>query len=123
MARRDRGTDGVHFEHVTDQSCRDPERHRHCKGRWRGVVSGYDSQGHRTQRKVSGRTKTDVLDALKEVHREMDAGVRIPATYTVEQLMLEWLVTLNGKSEKTRRTHGQKRSTRLTLWARSSSKI
>ena len=64
MARRDRGTDGVHFEHVTDQSCRDPERHRHCKGRWRGVVSGYDSQGHRTQRKVSGRTKTDVLDAL-----------------------------------------------------------
>lgn len=103
MARRDRGTDGVHFEHVTDQSCRDPERHRHCKGRWRGVVSGYDSQGHRTQRKVSGRTKTDVLDALKEVHREMDAGVRTPATYTVEQLMLEWLVTLNGKSEKTQK--------------------
>ena len=103
MARRDRGTDGVHFEHVTGQPCRDADRHRHCKGRWRGVVSGYDSQGHRTQRKVSGRTKTDVLDALKEVHREMDAGVRTPATYTVEQLMLEWLVSLNGKSEKTQK--------------------
>jgi integrase len=104
MSRRDRGSDGVHFEHATGSPCRDRDRHRHCQGRWRGVVTAsYDAQGRQIRHKVSGRSKTDVLDALKVLHRELDAGVRTPATYTVEQLMQDWLATLKDKSEKTQK--------------------
>ena len=69
MTRRDRGSDGVHFEHATGQPCCDPDRHRHCRGRWRGVITTgqTDPQGRPIRPKVSGRTKTDVLDALEGV--------------------------------------------------------
>ena len=36
-SRRGWGEDGIFFEH--DAPCSDPDRHRHCEGRWRGVVS------------------------------------------------------------------------------------
>jgi hypothetical protein len=104
MGRRDRGSDGVHFEHATGHSCSDPDRHRHCRGRWRGVVTaGYNAQGRQIRYKVSRRSKTEVLDALKELHKELDAGVRTPATYTVDQVMLDWLAALTDKSAKTQK--------------------
>ena len=31
------GEDSIYFDHSGE--CRDPETHRHCPGRWRGVVS------------------------------------------------------------------------------------
>ena len=35
--RRGWGEDSIYFDHSGE--CRDPETHRHCPGRWRGVVS------------------------------------------------------------------------------------
>src|SRR5438132_1645639 len=40
--RRRRGEDGISFEHRGP--CRDPHRHRHCPGLWRGELTlGYSS--------------------------------------------------------------------------------
>lgn len=104
MSRRDRGSDGVYFDHAPGTECKDTDRHRHCSGRWRGAVSlGFGPDGKRVRRKVSGQTKTEALDALKELHKELDAGVRTPATYTVGQLMHDWLATLADKSTKTQK--------------------
>jgi hypothetical protein len=50
--RRRRGEDGISFEHRGP--CRDPHRHRHCPGLWRGEITvGYTGDGTRTRRKVS----------------------------------------------------------------------
>src|SRR5258708_244086 len=43
-ARRGWHQDAIYFDH--DAPCQDSERHRHCKGRWRGSVSlGYSPDG------------------------------------------------------------------------------
>ena len=66
-ARRGWREDGIFFEH--DAPCRDSDRHRHCEGRWRGLISlGFGADGKRIRRKVSGKTKTIVQDRLKELH-------------------------------------------------------
>jgi hypothetical protein len=73
--RRRRGEDGISFEHRG--RCRDPERHRHCPGLWRGEFTlGYSDDGQRTRRKVSGKTKTAVVDKLRQLHHELDKGHR-----------------------------------------------
>jgi hypothetical protein len=38
--RRRRGEDGISFEH--HGPCRDPQRHRHCPGLWRGEITVAD---------------------------------------------------------------------------------
>ena len=80
--RRGWGEDSIYFDHSGD--CRDPETHRHCPGRWRGVVSlkpGPD--GQRRRKKVSGKTKTEVRAKLAELHDELNDGVVTNAGYTV----------------------------------------
>ena len=104
-ARRRRGEDGISFEH-RGGPCRDPERHRHCPGLWRGEVTlGYTEDGKRDRRKVSGQTKAAVLDKLRELHKDLDKGI-IPkagyAHYTVRQAAEDWLANgLDGRSAKT----------------------
>ena len=76
MARRGYGEDGIYFDHRGD--CRDPAHHRSCPGRWRGAVSlGYGPDGKRARKKVSGKTRTEVKDKLKDLHTDLDAGVRL----------------------------------------------
>ncbi|MDX6340751.1 MAG: hypothetical protein QOH87_889, partial [Trebonia sp.] len=61
--RRGYGEDGIYFDHRGD--CRDSAHHKTCAGRWRGVVSlGFNTDGNRVRRKVSGKTKAEVRDAL-----------------------------------------------------------
>jgi integrase len=102
--RRRRGEDGISFEHRGP--CRDPERHRHCPGLWRGEFTlAYTEDGKRTRRKASGRTKAAVLDKLRELHHELDKGI-VPKTgyanYTVRQAAEDWLANgLDGRSAKT----------------------
>jgi integrase len=102
--RRRRGEDGISFEHRGP--CRDPERHRHCPGLWRGEVTlGYTEEGKRSRRKVSGATKAAVVDKLRELHRDLDQGI-VPKTgyanYTVRQAAGDWLANgLDGRSAKT----------------------
>jgi len=103
-ARRRRGEDGISFEHRGP--CRDPERHRHCRGLWRGEITlGYTGDGKRARRKVSGKTKAAVVDKLRELHTDLRQGV-VPKTgyanYTVRQAADEWLAHgLDGRSAKT----------------------
>ena len=52
----------------------DSRYQRHCRGRWRGVLGkGFGSDGRRRGYKVSGRTKQDVIEAMKK-SEELDAG-------------------------------------------------
>jgi hypothetical protein len=75
LARRGYGDDGIYFDHVGE--CRHPAQHRSCAGRWRGVVSlEFAGHGKRVRKKVSGKTKTEVKDKLRQLHSELDAGVR-----------------------------------------------
>ena len=100
-SRRGWGQDGIFFEH--DAPCRDSDRHRHCQGRWRGVISlGFGADGKRVRRKVSGKTKAVVLDRLKALHSDLETGVRASPNYTVRRAAEDWLKDgLNGRSAKT----------------------
>jgi hypothetical protein len=99
--RRGCGEDSIYFDH--SRECRDPETHRHCPGRWRGVVSlkpGPD--GQRRRKKVSGKNKTEVRAKLAELHDELDDGVVTNAAYTVAQAIEDWLADgLAGRAPKT----------------------
>jgi len=99
--RRRRGEDGISFEHRGP--CRDPQRHRHCPGLWRGEITlGYTGDGKRTRRKVSGTTKAAVIDKLRDLHNELDKGITRKAHYTVRQAAEDWLAHgLDGRSPKT----------------------
>jgi len=99
--RRGYGEDGIYFDHRGD--CRDSDHHKTCTGRWRGVVSlGFDVDGKRIRRKVSGPTKAEVKDKLKALHSELDAGIRTTAAYTVAKAAADWLYEgLPGRSAKT----------------------
>ena len=100
-SRRGWREDGVFFEH--NSPCRDSDRHRHCDGRWRGVISlGYDADGRRIRRKVSGKTKAIVQDRLKALHGDVETGVRAQPNYTVRRAADDWLAQgLHGRSPKT----------------------
>ena len=102
--RRRRGEDGISFEHRG--SCRDPHRHRHCPGLWRGeITTGYTGDGKRTRRKVSGTTKAAVVDKLRDLRTQLDKGVTPKAGYahcTVRQAAGDWLAHgPDGRSPKT----------------------
>src|ERR1700750_1533874 len=87
--RRGFGEDGIYFYHRGD--CQDIAHHKPCAGRWRGVVSlGYAADGKRIRKKVSGQTRTEVKDKLKDLHSELDAGVRTVQGYTVEMAVTDW---------------------------------
>jgi integrase len=100
-ARRGWHEDAIYFDH--DAPCRDSERHRHCKGRWRGSVSlGYSPDGKRVRPRVSGKTKTIVQDRLKKLHEELEAGLRTNHGYTVRRAAEDWLSEgLSGRAVKT----------------------
>ena len=99
--RRGHGDDAVYFDHE-GAPCQDARFHKRCTGRWRGVVSlGYGADGKRVRRKVSGKTKTDVAEALRALHEELGRGLHTSRTYTVRQAVSDWLDSgLPGRSAK-----------------------
>src|SRR5215475_7065378 len=87
--RRRRGEHSISFEHTGEY--RDPARHRSCSGRWVGQISlGYQANGSRKRKRVTGKTKTIVQDRLKELERDLESGVEQRA-YTVRQTIDDWL--------------------------------
>jgi hypothetical protein len=48
-------------------------------------------RGKRLRRKVSGKTKTEVKDKLRELHSDLDAGVQTSASYAVDQAVADWM--------------------------------
>jgi len=85
------GRGSIIFDHE-GAPCTDSRYHRYCRGRWRGVLSkGFGPDGRRRRYKVSGRTKQDVVDALKKKSEELDAGLSTSRSYTVEAAARDWL--------------------------------
>jgi integrase len=103
--RRGYGEDGIYFDHAGE--CRDGRHHKGCPGRWRGVISlGFSADGKRRRRKVSGKTKTEVRDKLKDLHADLDAGIHTRHDYTLEQAVADWLEGgLPGRTAKTIETN------------------
>jgi len=75
--RRARGEDSICYDRSRD--------------RWTGTITvGWKPDGRRDRITVRGRTKTEVKDKLRAKHTELAAGVRTPASYTVEQCLKDW---------------------------------
>jgi integrase len=66
--------------------------------RWRCAVSlGYDEQGNRVRKKVSGRTRAEVNEKLRRLHQQVDSGVIPDDRLTVQAFLDRWLaVNLPG---------------------------
>lgn len=84
MSRRGRGEDSIY---------RDGDR-------WRGAASlGYGPDGRRVRKKVTGATKSEVMQKLRELHAELDAGAGVPDDrLTVGGFLDRWVTkTLLGQ--------------------------
>jgi integrase len=80
-ARRGYGEDSIYW-HV-------------AKGRYVGAISlGYDPAGKRIRKSVTGRTKAEVRDKLKDLHHQLDEGTASSPTYRVNQAVSAWLASL-----------------------------
>jgi integrase len=71
--------------------------------RYIGAVDlGFSAAGTRIRKKVSGKTKVEVRDKLRELHKETDAGLRPRRRYTVGDALEDWLAHgVDGLSERT----------------------
>ena len=87
--RRGHGEDSIYYDQANHY--------------WVAAVSlGYKG-GKRLRRKVTGRTKTEVLTKLRNLRHDLDHGVRSSATYTVGAALDDWLANgLSGRSDRTR---------------------
>ena len=91
--RRGHGEDGIYLDAA--------------RGRYVGAVSlGYGPDGRRIRRKVTGKTKLEVRDKLRELHAELEAGLNPSAGYTVGQAIDDWLRDgLDGRSARTKKLY------------------
>jgi integrase len=87
--RRGHGEDSIYW---------DPSKNRYI-----GAVSlGFTPAGTRIRRKVTGRTKGEVRGKLRELHQEVDSGLRPRQSYTVNDALDDWLAHgLDGVSART----------------------
>jgi integrase len=87
--RRGRGEDSIYWDEAKD--------------RYVGAVSlGYSASGARVRKKVMGRTKTEVREKLRELHAQVDSGVRPRRNYTVGDALDDWLADgLDGLAPST----------------------
>jgi integrase len=73
------------------------------RNRYVGAVDlGLSPAGTRIRKKVSGKTKVEVRDKLRELHKEVDVGLRPRRRYTVGDALEDWLVHgVDGLSART----------------------
>jgi integrase len=73
------------------------------RSRYIGAVDlGFSPAGTRIRKKVSGKTKVEVRDKLREIHKETEAGLRPRRRYTVGDVLDDWLAHgVDGLSERT----------------------
>jgi integrase len=73
------------------------------KGGYTGAVAlGFGPDGKRKRLKRKGRTKSQVLDRLKEAVADLEAGVKTPVNYTVGDAVEDWLAKgLRGLDDDT----------------------
>ena len=93
--------------------------------RWRGAVSlGYDAGGRRVRKKVSGRTRAEVIDKLRKLRQQVDSWVVPDERLTVQAFLDRWLtVNLPAASPSRLRTDMCTRCTCISSrrWAGSGS--
>jgi integrase len=87
--RRGHGEDSIYFDAAN--------------GRWTAAVSlGHGPDGKRRRRKVTAATRAECADKLRQLHRDIKAGVRTAASYTVARAVKDWLAeALDGRSPRT----------------------
>jgi integrase len=87
--RRGRGEDSIFWDDSKD--------------RYVGVVSlGYSPSGTRVRKKVMGRTEAEVRERLKELHQQVENGLRPRRHYTVNDALDDWLANgLDGLAPST----------------------
>ncbi|MER6808072.1 tyrosine-type recombinase/integrase [Spirillospora sp. NPDC000708] len=73
------------------------------KGGYTGAVAlGFGPDGKRKRLKRKGRTKSQVLDRLKQAVADLEAGVKTPVNYTVGDAVEDWLAKgLRGLDDDT----------------------
>lgn len=73
------------------------------KGGYTGAVAlGFGPDGKRKRLKRKGRTKSQVLDKLKEAVADLESGVKTPVNYTVGDAVEDWLAKgLRGLDDDT----------------------
>jgi integrase len=73
------------------------------KSRFVGAVSlGHKPDGSRIRKKVTGRTKAEVRDKLRELHQQVGTGLRPRKRYTVGDALEDWLARgMAGLSSRT----------------------
>ena len=73
------------------------------RNRYMGAVDlGFSPAGTRIRKKVSGKTKVEVRDKLKGLHKEAEGGLRPRRRYTVGDALEDWLAHgTDGLSERT----------------------
>ena len=93
--RRGRGEDSIFWDDSKD--------------RYVGVVSlGYSPSGTRVRKKVMGRTKAEVREKLKELHQQVETGLRPRRHYTVNDALDDWLANgLDGLAPSTVKLYGR----------------
>ena len=77
---RDHGDDGIHWDKINK-----------C---YMGTISLGFKDGKRVRSTVRGKTKAEVKDKLDKAHDEINAGIRTPVNYTIEQCVKDWLDTI-----------------------------
>jgi len=98
--------------------------------RWRAAISlGYDANGQRVRKKVSGRTRAEAAEKLRKLRQQVDSGVIPDDRLTVRAFLDRWLtINLPGSvAESTEddsvdtvrlhlvRARGHKRLAKLTV--------
>jgi integrase len=93
--RRDRGDGTIAWDKVN----------RCYVGR---LSRGFTSDGKtRNRPSVQGKTKTEVKEKLDKLRDELDAGIRTPATYTIEQCVKDWLDSIERDDHTLATWHSQ----------------
>jgi integrase len=60
--------------------------------RWRGAVSlGYDANGQRVRKKVSGRTRAEAVEKIRRLRQQVDSGIAFDDRVTLEAFLNRWL--------------------------------
>jgi hypothetical protein len=71
------------------------------RNRYIGAVDlGLSPAGARIRKKVSGKTKVEVRDKLRELRKETDAGLRPRRRYTVGNVLDDWLTHLLSRRSR-----------------------
>jgi integrase len=106
-------------KHMTDDRRRSGESsiHKGEDGRWHGYVSmGLKAGGKRDRRHVAARTRKEVVNKVRELEQQRDAGITSTSgTLTVGEWLTYWLDNIAGRRVRPRTLEGYRATIRLHI--------